>query len=254
MAVSRCTRTSSAWNERRAAWRSAHAARPRRRSTSSGLKGVGEQKRDVAADARHRHGARSAHHLPAAVGRPHQRGPHRRPRGRAGGAGAGRGALGAQADDAQPAHDGRAPWSATAAGGCTWCSSTSRGASASSRPGLQVALFGKAEAYRGGLQMTNPIVDLIGDRTGRIVPIYPQSEKARSSTWELAGWVENALRALPPARHRRPGARVGPPAARADRPRRRAARAIHLPETIAEKEQARRRLAFDELLRVQTSW
>ena len=47
------------------------------------------------------------------------------------------------------------------------------------REGLQVALFGKAEVYRGGLQMTNPVVDLIGDRTGRIVPIYPQSEKAQ---------------------------------------------------------------------------
>ena len=32
-------------------------------------------------------------------------------------------------------------------------------------------------SYRGTLQMTNPVVDLIGDRTGRIVPIYPQSEK-----------------------------------------------------------------------------
>ena len=42
--------------------------------------------------------------------------------------------------------------------------------------GLQVALFGKADTYRGALQMTNPIVDLIGDRTGRIVPIYGQSE------------------------------------------------------------------------------
>ena len=49
------------------------------------------------------------------------------------------------------------------------------------REGLQVALFGKADVYRGGLQMTNPVVDLIGDRTGRIVPIYPQSEKARLS-------------------------------------------------------------------------
>src|SRR6266508_2309981 len=36
--------------------------------------------------------------------------------------------------------------------------------------GLNVALFGKVDTYRGGLQMTNPIVDLIGDRTGRIVP------------------------------------------------------------------------------------
>ena len=59
--------------------------------------------------------------------------------------------------------------------------------------GLNVALFGTVDVYRNGLQMTNPIVDLIGDRTGRIVPIYPQSEKVQLSTWELAGWVENAL-------------------------------------------------------------
>ena len=49
-------------------------------------------------------------------------------------------------------------------------------------------------SYRGTLQMTNPIVDLIGDRTGRIVPIYPQSEKAAIHTWELAELVEQALR------------------------------------------------------------
>ena len=61
------------------------------------------------------------------------------------------------------------------------------------REGLQVALYGKADVYRGGLQMTNPVVDLIGDRTGRIVPIYPQSEKVALSTWEIAGWVEDAL-------------------------------------------------------------
>ena len=60
--------------------------------------------------------------------------------------------------------------------------------------GLQIALFGKADTYRGGLQMANPIVDLIGDRTGRIVPIYPQSEKAQITTWEVAGLVEEALR------------------------------------------------------------
>ena len=62
------------------------------------------------------------------------------------------------------------------------------------REGLQIALFGKADVYRGGLQMSNPVVDLIGDRTGRIVPIYPQSEKAQINTWEVAGWVEEALR------------------------------------------------------------
>ena len=48
--------------------------------------------------------------------------------------------------------------------------------------GLNVALFGTVDVYRGGLRMTNPVVDLIGDRTGRIVPIYPQSEKVQLST------------------------------------------------------------------------
>ncbi len=117
-------------------------------------------------------------------------------------------------------------------------------------PGLAIALYGKVDQFRGGLQMTNPIVDLIGDRTGRIVPIYPQSEKAQLSTWELAAWVEDALtRARPrgvaepvPANVRRRLGLIERWSALHD---------IHLPETIAAKEQARRRLAFDELLRVQ---
>ena len=120
------------------------------------------------------------------------------------------------------------------------------------REGLQVALFGKAEVYRGGLQMTNPIVDLIGDRTGRIVPVYPQSEKAALMTWEIAGWVEDALRKSSPRG-------IADPVPETVRRRHglidrdAAFRCIHAPETIAEKEQARRRLAFDELLRVQTT-
>ncbi|MBI4883746.1 MAG: ATP-dependent DNA helicase RecG [Actinobacteria bacterium] len=119
------------------------------------------------------------------------------------------------------------------------------------REGLQVALFGKPELYRGGLQLTNPIVDLIGDRTGRIVPIYPQSEKAALSTWEIAGWVEDALR-----RCEARGVADPVPAGVRQRvgliDRHQALKSIHLPETMADKAQARRRLAFDELLRVQT--
>jgi ATP-dependent DNA helicase RecG len=119
------------------------------------------------------------------------------------------------------------------------------------REGLQIAVFGKAEVYRGGLQMTNPVVDLIGDRTGRIVPIYPQSEKAALNTWEIAGWVEDALRKCEPR-----GIADPLPAEVAQRlgllARHDALQRIHLPETYAEKEIARRRLAFDELLRVQT--
>jgi ATP-dependent DNA helicase RecG len=119
------------------------------------------------------------------------------------------------------------------------------------REGLAVTLYGRAEVFRGGLQMTNPVVDLIGDRTGRIVPIYPASEKLGLSTWEIAGWVEDALHKceprgfadpLPPEVRRR----LALPA------RGEAFRLIHLPDTMADKERGRRRLAFDELLRVQT--
>ncbi len=118
------------------------------------------------------------------------------------------------------------------------------------REGLQVALFGKAEVYRGGWQMTNPIVDLIGDRTARIVPIYPQSEKAQLNTWEIAAFVDEALRRcagrgvaepLPEELRRRHGL-----IDRSD-----ALAAIHNPDSMGHKELARRRLAFDELLRVQ---
>ena len=118
------------------------------------------------------------------------------------------------------------------------------------KEGLQIALFGKADTYRGGLQMSNPIVDLIGDRTGRIVPIYPQSEKAQINTWEMASWIEETLR-----RCEERGIADPVPSAvlceykmisRSD-----ALAGIHLPEDMKQKEMARRRLAFDELLRVQ---
>ena len=117
-------------------------------------------------------------------------------------------------------------------------------------PGLDVALYGKVDTYRGGLQMANPVVDLIGDRTGRIVPIYPQSEKAQLTrgSWP-AGSRTRCERARPrgfadpvPAAVRRRLGLIDRGAALHD---------IHLPESIAEKERARRRLAFDELLRVQ---
>ena len=120
------------------------------------------------------------------------------------------------------------------------------------KEGLQIALFGKADTYRGGLQMANPIVDLIGDRTGRIVPIYPQSEKVQLNTWELAGWIEEALR-----RSSDRGIADPVPTEILQRlsliGRGPALWSIHEPDSIREKEQARRRLAFDELLRVQLS-
>jgi ATP-dependent DNA helicase RecG len=118
------------------------------------------------------------------------------------------------------------------------------------RPGMTVALFGKLEVYAGRKQMTNPVVDLIGDRTGRIVPIYPQSDKAGLSTWEIGDWVAEALR-----RSQVRGLLDPVPDWVLDRfdlvARREAFAGIHAPETMEHKEVARRRLVLDELLRVQ---
>ncbi|MDE0581037.1 MAG: DNA helicase RecG, partial [bacterium] len=60
--------------------------------------------------------------------------------------------------------------------------------------GQEVVVFGKLDRYRGQSQMTNPIVDLVGDETGRIVPVYPQSGKAGLQTREIRRWVDEALR------------------------------------------------------------
>jgi ATP-dependent DNA helicase RecG len=119
------------------------------------------------------------------------------------------------------------------------------------RPGTAVALFGKLEMYAGRRQMTNPIVDEIGgDETGRIVPIYPQSEKAGLSTREFHRWVAQALR-----KARRRGFADPVPEWVLDRydlvTRGEAFAGIHAPDSMGHKEVARTRLVLDELLRVQ---
>jgi ATP-dependent DNA helicase RecG len=116
------------------------------------------------------------------------------------------------------------------------------------KPGAQAVFYGKLDLFQGRKQMTNPVVDLVGDRTGKIVPVYPQSEKAQLTTWEIGGWVEEALR--------RAGELEDPvPESVLDRfdliDRDGAIRGIHVPESSEEHKVARRRLVFDELLRIQ---
>ena len=117
-------------------------------------------------------------------------------------------------------------------------------------PGSTVALFGKLEMFNGRRQMTNPVVDMIGNRTGRIVPIYPQSDKAGLSTWEIGDWVAEALRRAAPR-----GLADPVPEWVLDRydlvTRAEAFAGIHSPDSMAHKEVARKRLVLDELLRVQ---
>ena len=114
--------------------------------------------------------------------------------------------------------------------------------------GTEALFFGKLDTYRGKRQFTNPVVDLVGNRTGRIVPIYPTSEKTGIAGWEFGEWIAEALRRagelddpLPP-RWRRELDLMD---------RTTALRGIHVPESFDEKDRARRRLALDELLRLQ---
>ena len=118
------------------------------------------------------------------------------------------------------------------------------------QPGRRVVVFGRPLAYRGALQMTNPLVDLVGDRTGRFFAVYPQSDKAGVDTWDIAAFVDQALNKCQP----RGIADPVPPAVlqRFDFVGRHAAlNGIHRPADMRAASQARQRLMFDELLRVQ---
>ena len=116
--------------------------------------------------------------------------------------------------------------------------------------GLPVVLFGKVETYRGSLQMSSPIVDLIGDQTGKIVPVYPQSEKAKIQSADVARWTAEALRRAEPRTLADP-LPASVKTAQGFIGRHDATFAIHQPETMAAVAQARRRLVFDELFAIQ---
>ena len=123
--------------------------------------------------------------------------------------------------------------------------------------GMHALFFGKVGDFRGQPQMTNPVVDVIiglrGDerdpsKVGRIVSIYPASGKAGISSWEMGGFVEESLR--------RAGSLLDPLPDDVLRryelvDRDTAYRGIHTPDDLTEVAPARRRLAFDEMLRLQ---
>ncbi len=116
--------------------------------------------------------------------------------------------------------------------------------------GRSVAVFGKVENYRGRRQMTNPVVDLLGDRTGKIMPVYPQSETAGIVTWDIASWIAEAQRRCVPRG-------IADPVPEWLRQkldlvdRATALEHIHEPTSWTDRAAARDRLVFDELLRVQ---
>jgi ATP-dependent DNA helicase RecG len=117
-------------------------------------------------------------------------------------------------------------------------------------PGTEAVFFGKVDTFGGRKQISNPVVDLIGNRTGRIVALYSQSEKHRITTWDLSSWIESSLE-----RCRARGLAEPLPGAVRQRfeliERSDALWGIHVPQTMGDITAARRRLVFDELLRVQ---
>lgn len=118
-------------------------------------------------------------------------------------------------------------------------------------PGDELVVFGRLDQYQGRPQMTSPIVDLVGNRTGRVVPVYPQSETAGVHTWELDTMIGEALRRVMMVKG------FSDPVPSKVRARYRfvdrstAINQIHHPESMAQVAEARRRLVFDELLRIQ---
>jgi ATP-dependent DNA helicase RecG len=125
--------------------------------------------------------------------------------------------------------------------------------------GAEAVFFGKVDTFNGRYQMTNPVVDVIGgEQTGRIISIYPQHQvsvagskaKTKLESDDFAKWVAVALgktrarglaEPLPESVRSRLGL-VG---------REQALWGYHQPEAMADVAVARRRLVFDELLRVQ---
>ena len=123
--------------------------------------------------------------------------------------------------------------------------------------GVQALFFGKVTDYKGKRQMTNPVVDVIvgasgeerdPSKVGRIVPIYPATGKAGLTSWEMGGFIGESLRRA---------VAITDPLVEEDRVRLRlvarddAFRHIHLPADDEEKDSGRRRLVFDEFLRLQ---
>ena len=124
-------------------------------------------------------------------------------------------------------------------------------------PGVQALFFGKVTDYRGQRQMANPVVDVIvgatgeerdASRVGRVVAIYPASGKAGLTSWEIGGFIDQALRRSGPLLDPLPD-EVRRELDLVDRTT--SFWGIHLPDDLGDVAPARRRLVFDEFLRLQ---
>jgi ATP-dependent DNA helicase RecG len=114
--------------------------------------------------------------------------------------------------------------------------------------GSEALFFGKVSAFKGSKSMANPEVDLLGEPELGIRPIYPQSDKAKLYSKDLRPWIASALDRSRDFAEPLPRSVLG----QFDFVDRTAAfNSIHRPGSLHESAEARRRLVFDELLRLQ---
>lgn len=115
-------------------------------------------------------------------------------------------------------------------------------------PGMRIAVAGKLEFNFGFKRMTNPYLEELGDRAGEgmIIPVHPATEKI-TPAW-MRRIVENALCQVrgaydPLPLELRSKYRL--------MSRSHALDCIHFPQSMNDVAQARRRLAYEELLMLQ---
>jgi ATP-dependent DNA helicase RecG len=121
-------------------------------------------------------------------------------------------------------------------------------AARSYRKGMEVAVSGRVEVFRGRPQLANHAIEILsGDEgetvhTGRITPVHPATEGVSART--IRELVFRALQRLGPIPDPLPHEVVE---AEAVAPEEEALRAIHFPEDPASRARAVDRLKFDEL-------
>ena len=117
--------------------------------------------------------------------------------------------------------------------------------------GMSLALYGKLKANRGKLEMSHPAVDLVGDQTGGLIPVYPSPQSEKLYPVSLSRGIHEALRRSVMLRG------IYDPLRSETRDRlnlisrEEALQGIHKPQSFADVGMARKRLAFDELLYMQ---
>lgn len=118
--------------------------------------------------------------------------------------------------------------------------------------GEEIIVYGKVDTYRSAKKMTNPLVEKFQSQTGKIVALYPSSQKQSISSNEISKAVTETLR-------RSQQRQLADPLPENIRKKHRlisrqeALQNIHVPTELAQLGPARKRLVFDELFTLQLS-